>query len=107
MRLDCRSLGAQQIHKKAKSLQVEIWAGGALLFVFATPKIKHSHCFPLSFNARFCINHNVLLVVRVVGLLFALEIAILGSFWLWTGLALQTLTFWHNMTLAQHDFGTT
>jgi hypothetical protein len=32
-------------------------------------------------------------VVRVVGLLFALEIAILGSFWLWTGLALQSLIF--------------
>jgi len=28
------------------------------------------------------------LVVRVVGLLFALKMAILGSFWLWTGLAL-------------------
>jgi len=39
---------------------------------------------------------SVLLVVRVVGLLFALEMAILGSFWLWTGLALQTLIFRHN-----------
>jgi hypothetical protein len=32
-------------------------------------------------------------VVRAVGLIFALEMAILGSFWLWTGLALQTLIF--------------
>ena len=47
-------------------------------FSFATPLIKHSLCFPLCFNARFCMNHNVLLVVRVVGLLFALEMAILG-----------------------------
>jgi hypothetical protein len=29
----------------------------------------------------------------VVGLLFALEMTILGSFWLWTGLAFQTLLF--------------
>jgi len=34
-----------------------------------------------------------LLVVKVVGLLFALEMAILGTFWLWTGPALQTLIF--------------
>jgi len=45
------------------------------------------------FLACFCINHNVSLVVRVVGLLFALAMAILGSVWLWTGLALQTLIF--------------
>jgi len=82
--------------------QVRIPAGTVLfalwgkLFSSATPLIKHSLCFPLSFNVRFCINHNVLLVVRVVGLLFALEMAILGSVWLWTGLTLQTLIFWHN-----------
>jgi len=42
----------------------------------------------------FCINYNVLLVVKVVGLPFALEIAILGSFWLCT--ALQASFFWYN-----------
>jgi hypothetical protein len=53
--------------------QVRIPAGTVLfalwgkLFSSATPLIKHSLCFPLSFNVRFCINHNVLLVVRVVG----------------------------------------
>jgi hypothetical protein len=30
-------------------------------FPFMTLLIKHSLCFPLSLNARFCINHNVLL----------------------------------------------
>jgi hypothetical protein len=65
-------------------------------FFFATPLIKHSLCFPLSLNACFCISHNVLLVVRIVGLLFAREMAVLGPFWLWTSLALQTLIFWHN-----------
>jgi len=69
---------------------------GVDFFPFATPLIKHSLRFTLCFNARFCMNHNVLLMVRVVGLLIALEMAIWGSFWLWTGLALQTLIFWHN-----------
>ena len=46
-----------------------------------------------SFNVCFFINHNILLVVRVVGLLFALEMAISGSNWLWAGLALQTKVF--------------
>jgi hypothetical protein len=36
------------------------------------------------------------MVVKVVGILFALEMVILGSFWLWTGLALQTLILWRN-----------
>jgi hypothetical protein len=49
-------------------------------FFFVSPLIKHSLCFPLSFNARLCINHDVLLVITVVGLFFALEMAILGSF---------------------------
>jgi hypothetical protein len=65
------------------------------IFSFATPLIKHSHCFPPFLNACFCINHSVVLVVGVVGIPFALEMVILGSFWLWTGLALQTLIFWH------------
>jgi len=62
-------------------------------YFFATHLLKHSLYSPLTFSACLCINHTVLLVVRAVGLLFALEMAILGSFWLWTGLALQTLIF--------------
>jgi membrane protein required for beta-lactamase induction len=46
---------------------------------------------PLSYKVLILI--NVLLMVGVVGLLFALEMAILGSFGLWTGQALQTLIF--------------
>ena len=38
-------------------------------------------------------------------LLFALELAILGSFWPWTGLALQTFIFWHNPTPKQPGVG--
>jgi len=36
---------------------------------FVTPLIKHSLYFPLCFDARFCISYNVLLVVRILGLL--------------------------------------
>jgi hypothetical protein len=51
-------------------------------FFFATVVIKHSLAAlgPLSLIACICIDHNDLLVVRVVGLIFALEMAILGSF---------------------------
>ena len=42
--------------------------------------MRHSLCFLFCFNARFCNNHSVLLVVREGGLLFALEMAILGVF---------------------------
>jgi len=82
-----------QVRIPAGPVLFDLWGLLRSIFFLCDSLIKHSLCFPLSFNARFCINHNVLLVVRVVGLLFALEIAILGSFWLWTGLALQSLIF--------------
>jgi hypothetical protein len=63
---------------------------------FVTLLIQLSLCFLLFFFACICLNHNVLLEVRAVGLLFALKMAILGSVWLWTGLALETLIFWHD-----------
>jgi hypothetical protein len=44
-----------------------------LLLYLSIPFTSH---FPLCFDARFCIIHNVFLVVRVLGLLFALEMAI-------------------------------
>ena len=66
---------------------------------FLSLLLKHSLCFSLLLNACIYINHKVSSVVRVVGLLIALEMTILVSLGLWTGLALQTLIFWHNKNL--------
>ena len=43
------------------------------------------------FNACICINDKVVWVVNVVWLLFALEMVILGSFWLWILLVVRVV----------------
>jgi hypothetical protein len=79
----CNNTVQNRISNCTPQTQVRITAGTVLfalwgrIFPFATLLIKHSLWRPIPFNARFCINHNFVLVVRVIGLLFAREMAIL------------------------------
>ena len=70
IKIGCKTV-SQIVHPRLKfesQQEQSFLLFGVNFFPFATPLIKHSLYFPLCFDARFCINHNVLLVVRVLGL---------------------------------------